>query len=307
MALLHNDRWGGIAAFEAVGRRLSFNEAAKELGISSSAASRRITQLEERLGSRLLQRTTRNVMLTEAGEIYLNRCRLLIEQAQEMDTLVAGLQSEPQGMLRVSLPNLFGQKRIAPRLPDFMRRYPKVQLQVLLSDSYIDMVAQRIDAAVRIGDLEDADYVARRLAPNKRLLCAAPAYLEKAGTPMTPDELASHTCLLFNHSIDGQNWRLECGGKTHVVQIQSMLSTDNAEVLRQAVLAGQGIALLADFVVEEDLAAGRLVPVLGHWQAAESSVHIVYPSARYLPLKTRAFVDFMAEVLGAQTVGHTRQ
>lgn len=221
-----------------------------------------------------------------------------MEQAEEMDAVAASHRAEPQGMLRVSLPNLFGQKCVAPLLPAFMQRCPKVRLQLLLSDGYVDMVAERIDAAIRIGDLVDAGYVARRLAPNRRHICAAPDYLARTGSPSVPGDLSSHACLHFSPMAEGRSWRLARGGRSVEVAIRPVMSADNAEVLRQAALAGQGLALLADFVAAEDIAAGRLVPVLTDWTAAESSIHVVYPAARHLPLKTRAFVDFMIETLG---------
>lgn len=307
MPLIETDRWGAICAFEAVGRRLSFVAAANELGISASALSRRVAQLEERVGAQLLHRTTRNVTLTETGELYLGRCRALMDQAEEMDALAAGQRAEPQGLLRVSLPNLYGQKCVAPLLPEFMRRHPKVRLQLLLSDGYVDMVAERIDAAIRIGDLVDADYVARRLAPNRRYICASPDYLERAGSPKAPSDLAGHACLHFSPIAEGRSWRLARSGRSVEVAVRPVMSADNAEVLRQAALAGQGLALLADFVVGDDIEVGRLVPVLTEWTAAESSVHVIYPAARYLPLKTRAFVDFMIETLGANERPPARQ
>lgn len=299
MPLLDADRWGSILAFEAVGRRLSFAAAAAELDLSASALSRRVAQLEQRLGTRLLHRTTRNVTLTEAGERYLGRCRGLIEQADEMDAAAASERAEPSGTLRLSLPNLYGQKRVAPLLPAFMARYPLVRLQVMLSDGYVDMVAERFDAAIRIGDLADGDYVARRLVANPRYIVASLDYLERRGTPMTPRDIAAHDCLHFNPLIVGKSWRLARGGRTVDVPIRPIMSADNAEVLREAALAGRGLAVLADFVVGEDIAAGRLVPVLAEWTAAASNVHVIYPAAPYLPLKTRAFVDFMIATLGA--------
>lgn len=298
MPLVDIDRWGAILAFEAVGRRLSFAGASGELDISASALSRRVAQLEDRLGTRLLHRTTRTVTLTEAGEAYLGRCRTLIQLAEEMDAQAASHRAEPQGVLRISLPNLYGQKCIAPLLPEFMARYPSLRLQTLLSDGYVDMVAERIDVAVRIGDLLHGDYVARRLAPNPRHICASPDFWEKVGKPKRPGDLTGLPCLHFNPMANGRTWPLRRGGRSLEVVVHPILVTDNAEVLRQAALAGSGFALLADFVAGEDLQAGRLVPVLTDWVAAESNIHAVYPAAQHLPLKTRVFVDYLIETLG---------
>lgn len=301
MPLLETDRWGAMRAFEAVGRRLSFAAAASELGLSTSALSRRISQLEERLGSRLLHRTTRSVTLTETGELYLQNCRALMAQADEMDALASGEQAEPAGTLRISLPNLYGQRCVAPLLPSFMARYPHLRLQVMLSDAYADLVAERIDVAIRIGDLVDGDYVARRLAVNPRYICASPDYLARAGTPASPRDITDHACLHFNPLTVGRSWRLARAGQSVDVAIHPVLSVDNAEVLRQAALAGRGLALLADFVVGEDIAAGRLVRVLTEWTAAMSSIYVVYPAARHLPLKTRTFVNFLVGALGRRS------
>jgi DNA-binding transcriptional LysR family regulator len=297
MPLLDNDRWGAMRAFEAVGRRLSFVDAAGELDISASALSRRISQLEERLGVRLLHRTTRHATLTEAGENYLIRCRALIDQAEEMDAQAASQTAEPRGTLRVSLPNLYGQLRVAPHLPAFLGRHPQLSLQLLLSDSYVDMVAERIDVAVRIGDLADGDYVARRLASNSRHICASPGYWSRHGMPTKPHHLSKHSCLHFSPLAEGRNWRLQQGARSVDVLIRPIMSADNAEVLRQCALDGRGVALLADFVVGADIAAGRLVPVLTDWTAAQSSIYVAYPVSRYLPLKTRVFVDFLIEAI----------
>lgn len=301
MPIRENDRWGSIVAFEAVGRRLSLVSAADELALSASALSRRIANLEQRLGVRLLQRTTRQMQLTEIGEAYLRRCQALIEQVEQMDAIASDTRSEPAGTLRISLPTLYGQLEVAPRLPRFMERYPKIRMQVLLSDAYIDMVAQRIDVAVRIGDLKDSDYVARRLAPNTRYLCASPGYLARCGAPAAPEELVDHSCLHFSPLADGRRWRLVQAGRRAVeVSINPVLTADNAELLRQAALTGRGIALLADFIVRDDIAAGRLVPVLTRWPPADSGIHVVYPAGRHLPARTRAFIDFMIEASARQ-------
>lgn len=298
MPLLDRDRWGAIVAFDAISRRLSFVAAARDLDLSVSALSRRISQLEARLGTRLLQRTTRSVQLTDAGERYLDRCRALITEAEAMDAAAVGDAALPHGTLRVGLPNLYGQLRIAPLLPEFLARYPDLQLQVQLSDAYVDMVADRIDVAVRIGDLVQGEYIARRLTSNRRHICAAPDYLERHGAPATPRDITRHVCLHFSPLAEGRSWRLSRAGRSVEVAIRPVLSADNAELLRQAALAGRGLALLADFVVGDDLAAGHLRPVLSDWAPAESSVHVVYPAARYLPLRTRAFADFLIERLG---------
>lgn len=295
MALSEHDRLAAMRAFATAARKLSFVEAAKALDIGASALSRRISSLEAALGCRLLNRTTRKVTLTEAGEIYLDRCLDVLARLEEAEAAVSSHALEPRGLLRVALPNLYGQKAIAPLLPAFMARHPHVRLQLLFEDRFVDLVEQRIDVGVRIGSLETGDYVARKLAANRRSLCAAPAYLDRSGAPRSIEDLAAHDCLHFSPLSDGSAWRLIRDGRDVEVPIEPTLQADNAEALRLAALAGLGIALLADFVVGEDIEAGRLVRVLPDWSVAESSVYVVYPHARHLPTKTRAFVDHLVE------------
>lgn len=296
---LHDlDRFGAMRAFAAVGQRLSFTSAADELGISPSALSRRVAQLEDLLGCRLLQRTTRTVTLTEAGALYLERCIDILARAEEADAAVSEHSRAPQGVLRVTLPNLYGQLRIAPLLPDFMRRYPKLRLELTFEDRYVDLVERRADVGVRIGNLETGDYVARKLATNTRFLCASPDYLHRFGCPATIADLSHHACLHFSPLVEDSRWRLSRGGRRVEVPITPALRADNAEALRQAALGGQGIALLAGFLIDGDIAAGRLVQVLSEWTVAESWIFAVYPHARFLPMKTRVFVDFLAETIG---------
>ena len=293
------DRWSAMVGFVAVATRLSFSEAGQDLGLAPSTLSRRIASLETRLGCRLFHRTTRQVTLTEAGERYLERCREIIERADEADSAAMAGTVEPRGLLRIALPNLYGQKRVAPLLPEFLARHPELSLQISFNDRYADLVDRRLDVAVRVGDRFTGDFIVRRLTANPRYLCAAPAYLARRGTPRELDDLSKHDCLHFSPLVDGMRWRLLRGKDIRDVTVSPLISADNAEALRVAVVEGCGIALLADFVVAEDMAAGRLVKVLHDWSVAESHVHVVYPAARHLPLKTRAFVDFLVEKLAS--------
>lgn len=217
------DRLGGMRAFAAVASRLSFVEAAGDLGLSPSALSRRIAQIERDLGCRLLQRTTRRVALTEAGALYLERCLDVLARAEEAYAEVSAISGEPRGLLRVALPNVYGQLCVAPLLPEFMRRHPRLRLEVTMEDRYVDLVEQRIDVGVRIGDLQSGDYVVRRLAPNPRRLCAAPAYLTRRGAPRTPADLSAHDCLKFSPPLKDLPWRLRRGGRTVTVTAEPLL------------------------------------------------------------------------------------
>ena len=292
------DRLTALESFAVAARRLSFVAASDELGVSASALSRRIAQLEASLGTRLFQRTTRQVSLTEAGTVYLRYVIKALEQIAEGDAAVSSFTTEPTGRLRVALPNLFGQLQVAPRLPKFLRRHPKISFEISFSDWFLDLVSEAYDVAVRVGALESSDLVARRLTPNRRLLCASPDYLAHHGEPTDPRELVNHACLQFSTYGGHSYWRLQRDNETIDVPIAPVIRADNADALRQAALAGCGITLMATFIVGRDLRAGRLVQILPAWEAAQSWVWAVYPHARFLPLKVRAFVDFLVDEFG---------
>jgi DNA-binding transcriptional LysR family regulator len=292
------DRLTALESFAAVARRLSFVAAAEELGISASALSRRIGHLEARLRTRLFQRTARHVSLTEAGTVYLRYVTEALSHIADGQEAVSGYTTEPSGRLRVAVPNLFGQLHVAPRLPEFLRRNPRVTLELSFSDWVVDLVSAGYDVAVRIGVLESSDLVARKLAMIRRVLCASPEYLARHGRPEDPHELVNHACLQASTYPGHSRWRLQRDNETIDVVISPVIRADNAEALRQAALAGCGITLTATFVVGEDLKAGRLIRVLPDWDGAQSWLWAVYPHARFLPRKVRAFVDFLVDEFG---------
>ena len=289
-------RTDALREFSVVARRLSYRAAAEELGLDVTVLSRRISRLEERLGVRLLNRTTRRVTLTDAGAAFLARCEDILGRLTDAEAEVSRYASKPMGSLRLAAPNVFGQRVIAPILPAFMAAYPDLRLDLTFSDRMVDLVDSGIDAAIRIGALQaGGDLIVRRLTTNPRHVCAAPAYLDAHGVPEHPVDLARHRILHFSPLLDGESWRLQGPAEMIEARFEPVLRSDNVEALRYAALAGQGVALLADFVAGEDLAAGRLVPLLPAWRAAASDVSIVYPSARFVPRKVRAFVDFLVQ------------
>jgi DNA-binding transcriptional LysR family regulator len=292
------DRLTALESFAVVARRLSFVAAAEELGVSASALSRRISHLEASLRTKLFQRTTRHVSLTEAGTVYLQYVTEALSHIAEGEAAVSGYTTEPSGRLRIALPNLFGQLQVAPRLPEFLRRNPHVSLELTFSDWVVDLVSAGYDLAVRIGVLESSDLVARKLAVIRRVLCASPEYLARHGRPANPDELVNHACLQASTYPSPSGWRLQRNDETIDVTIAPVIRADNAEALRQAALAGCGITLTATFVVGEDLKAGRLIRVLPDWDGAQRWLWAVYPHARFLPRKVRAFVDFLVDEFG---------
>lgn len=288
-----DDRLTSLESFTAVARRLSFAGAANDLGISASALSRRIAQLEASLGTRLFQRTTRHVSLTEAGAVFLQHVTEALSRLSDAQAAVSHYATVPTGQLRVAMPIMLGQLHIAPLLPEFLRRNPKVNLELAFSDWLTDLVLEGFDVGVRVGALESSDLVARKLAPNRRVICASPEYVKHHGAPETPEQLARHACLQFSTYRSPYHWRLQRGRRTLDTVIAPVMRADNGEALRQAALAGCGIMLSATFVVGEDLKAGRLVRVLPEWEGAESWIWAVYPRTRFLPLKVRAFIDFL--------------
>jgi DNA-binding transcriptional LysR family regulator len=290
-----------IREFVAAARRRSFRAAAEELGIDKTVLSRRISRLEQRLGVRLLHRTTRSVTLTEAGSVYLRRCEDLLSRLSDAEAEVSRYASAPTGTLRLAVPNGFGQRCIAPLIPDFMASYPGLELEITFSDRMVDLVEHSLDAAIRIGAPQaGGDLKGRTLMPIRRWLCASPHYLSERGLPKRPEDLAQHRLLHFSPLLDGDVWRLN-GPTLKEVPVQPVLRADNVEMLRLATIAGQGIALIAHFAIREELRSGQLVTVLPDWQVPSSSAALVYPNAPFVPQKVRALSTFLSARLGRET------
>ncbi len=286
-----------MAAFAAVAEQGSFTQAAAVLGRDATVLSRRVQSLERRLGVRLLTRTTRHVALTEAGAAFLTRaqaiCATLHDAEEEATTYGRG---DPRGTLRLALPATFGRMWIAPYLPEFLAAYPRVSIDVSYSNRFVDLVVEGFDVAVRLGELADSRLVARRIAPRRRLLCAAPAFLERHGEPARPEDLAHAPCLAFTGLASHPNWTLINSKGEHVtIRAQGPLVSDDAEALVHAAAQGLGIMLSTDWLVGRELAAGSLVPILTEWLPRdEGAIYAVVPSNRLLPAKTRAFIDWIA-------------
>jgi DNA-binding transcriptional LysR family regulator len=290
------DRLAELDIFARVVTTGSMSAAARELGVSPPVISKRIRSLEERLGTRLLQRTTRQLALTESGKGFYERVVAILASVDEAEAWVSRRAAAARGVLRVSAPTSFGRMHIAPHIMDFLKAYPDITLDLALSDQFVDIVAEGFDVAVRIADLQDSSLVAKRLAPNHRVLCAAPAYLAAAGEPRAIADLSGHKLLLHN----GDQWRLESTGGAQTVKVDSAVRTNSSEVIREAVLSGIGIALRSTWDVGPEIDTGRLRIVLPAWQASSRvAVHAVYPSRRHLAHKVRVFMDFLADRFGS--------
>ena len=287
-----------MAVFARVVGAGSLSAAARELGLSPALVSRRLAALESRLGVRLINRTTRSLHLTDDGSTYYEACARVLADIEEADATVSAGRVEPRGTLRVALPASFGHQHIAPLIPRFAERFPQIQLALSLSDRTVNLIEEGFDLAVRIAHLEDSSLTARKLAPNRRVVCASPAYLARHGAPRTPDELARHNCLTTTDFA--MNWDYKGpDGKPGSVRVTGRYACDSWEVLREWARAGLGIALKSTWDVHRLLAEGSLVEVCpGYTFHSDVAIYAVYPSRRFLPAKTRVFIEFLAESFG---------
>ena len=292
------DKLEAMNAFAKVVASGSYAEAARRLGLTRSAVSKAVMELERLLGARLLDRTTRRVTPTEAGLAYYERCVSILADVEETEIRVSRLHDEPKGVLKVNAPMSFGTLYLGAAIAEFMARYPDLRIELTLNDRFIDPLEEAVDVTVRIGALADSSLIARRLAPARRVLAAAPDYLARNGAPEAPEDLAHHRCLTYGHMAAVHRWQLMHDGETIAVPISSSLCSNNGEVLRAAALGGNGITNLPTFIVGPDIAAGRLRVVLPRNPPTELAIHALYAPNRYLAAKTRVFIDFLVERFG---------
>ncbi len=290
-----------MALFARVVEAGGFSAAARDLGLSKASVSKRIARLEDRLGVRLLNRTTRRLSLSEAGEAFYAGCRRMVLEAEAAEQAVTHLAAAPRGTLRVNAPMSFGQLHLAPALNAFLERYPELAVDLVLDDREVNLVQDGFDVGVRIKPLRDSSLIARRLAPSRALVCAAPAYLEAHGAPKRPEDLARHACLLYSYQSEPGVWVLSGLEGERRVRVSGRLRANNGEALLKAAVAGFGITRLPTFILGEEVRAGRLQPILTDWTAGRPvAVHAIYPASRNLSPKVRVFVDFLAERFGPE-------
>jgi DNA-binding transcriptional LysR family regulator len=289
-----------LAAFVAVAEAGSFTGGAKKLGRDASVISRRVTELERQLGVRLLSRTTRRVVLTEVGANYFRRMQYLLDELEGASREASDIAASPRGLLRVSVPVTFGRQWIAPLLPSFLARHPQVQIDARFSDRVVDVVAEGFDVAIRVGILRDSSLTARKIAPYRYLLDAAPSYLAKHGAPKSPDDLLHHACLGFSAHAAWPDWLLQKDGKRKTIRPTGPLVADNSEVVLMAVIEGAGITFTADWLAGPALRTGKLVEVLKGWGGREEGgIYAVMPPGRLIPAKSRLFVEEIAKSIKA--------
>jgi DNA-binding transcriptional LysR family regulator len=294
------DNLNGMAVFARVVEAKSFSGAAATLSLSKSAVSKQISQLEDRLGARLLDRTTRRVALTEVGRVFYDHAARMLQEAESAEAAVASLHELPRGVLRISLPMSFGLTHVAPLLPEFLTRCPELRMEMTYSDRYVDLLEEGFDLALRIARLTDSSLVARRIAPNRLVICASPEYLKRMGEPKSAADLAAHSCLSYSYAPDPDQWTLSIDGRLEDVKIGGRLRANNGDALRMAALGHQGLVMLPSFMVGDDLRAGRLVEAMRGMTPPDSAIYAVYPSRRYLTPKVRAFIDFLIEKFGPE-------
>jgi DNA-binding transcriptional LysR family regulator len=287
------DRFAELTALVRTVDRGSQAAAARELRITPAMVGRYIQALEDRLGVRLLNRTTARQSLTEAGVAFYAQASTILEQLEAAETAASERQAEPRGTLRVNAPMSFGAHHLAAAVAEFCGRNAGVRVEMVLNDRVVDLIEEGYDVAVRIGRLADSGLIARRLSTCRLVVCASPDYLARRGTPRTPPDLLEHNCLLYAYASNGGAWRFHGEGGETEVRLAGDVVVNNGDALLAAALAGQGVILQPTFIVGDALRQRRLVRLLPGWQLADLDVHAVYPTTRHLSPKVRSFVDFL--------------
>lgn len=286
-----------MAVFVNVVREGGFSAAAKVLNLTPSAVSKQVARLEERLDARLLNRTTRQLSLTEEGETYFDRATAILADIEEAESLVSNRRSTPRGTLRVSSSIAFGRHQIVPMMPEFLNAYPEVRLQLSLSDSLVDLVQEGVDVAIRMAELTDSTLVARQLAVDRRVVCASPAYVRKHGIPKSIEALRNHNCLVVTNVPSIRDWEFAFDGTVRRIHVEGRFEANSGVAVHEAALDGIGIAQLPTYLVAPDIRAGRLVSFLEDRIAPGRPIHAVYPHRRHLSPKVRVLIDYLVKKL----------
>lgn len=291
------DKLSAMRAFAKVAESGSFSTAARLLGRSKAVVSKQVAMLEGALSVQLLVRTTRQVRLSEVGRSYHERCVQVLAELDELESNVQQSQSSPRGVLRVAGPQTFAELHLSAAIREFLRRYPELKVELVLTDRVVDLVDHAFDVAIRVGQLEDSSLLARRLASSSIVTCASPAYLARRGVPRTPEQLSEHDLVIDANLRQPGTWRFRRGTRTVNVRVSGRLQVNSAVMVRHFLVSGAGIGLCPEFVVRDDLEAGRLVPLLAEFSGYDLGVYAVYPHTRHVPSRVRVFVDFLADYL----------
>lgn len=297
------DRLTALRVFRSAAELGSFAAVSRQLGLSPAAVSKNVSELEAHLSARLFNRTTRRMSLTEAGALYYERIAQVLDDLEGADAAIAPMQDAPKGLLRVSAPVTVTLTCLSQAIPGFLARYPELSLDLRMEDRRVDIVEEGFDLAIRGSDrLEDSSLIARRLMTMTHVVCGAPGYFARAGVPQSPQDLATHDCVLFTLSGHANLWPFCKEGRTIEVRVDGRYKVSSSLAVRDALVAGFGLSLIPRIYVEEDLAAGRLVSALDDWTPVETTIYAVYPSRRYLQAKLRTFLDFLVEELTGQPI-----
>ena len=288
------DTLTSMKAFAAVVDTGSFAAASDRLAMSRAMTSKYVAHLEEHLGTRLLQRTTRKLTLTESGTAYYDRCVQILADIAEAEEGAVHHTESPRGTLRMTIPVSFGNLHMGPVIADYLKQYPEVKIDMLLTDRRVDLIEEGLDLAIRIGTLPESGLIAKKLGSDHVVICGAPDYLERHGIPKTPAELARHNCLTYSYSSSGDEWKLNGPDGSHTVKVSGSLRATNGDMVKLAALGGVGLIRQPTFLAAQDIRAGRLVEVLSEYTSSELGIYAVYPSRKHLSAKVRSFVDFMA-------------
>ncbi len=290
------DRLRAFEIFVTVVSRGSFTRAADALKTSPANVTRYVNELETHLGTRLLNRSSRKISLTESGEALYERSKSILEEVEEAESLASSASVQPRGRLRVNAPLSFGILHLAPRWPRFLAKHPDVELDVALIDRVVDIVEEGYDLAIRISRTGSSTHVARKLATSRNIVCASPAYLKRRGRPRVPGDLGEHVCIGYSYSATADEWHfLDDQDRKHVVKVSCAMHTNNGDTARAAALAGGGVTWQPTFLIGDDLREGRLVALLPGYRMSDIDVLAVYASRRHLSAKVRVMVDFLAE------------
>ncbi|MBF1233980.1 MAG: LysR family transcriptional regulator [Haemophilus sp.] len=290
------DKLNAISVFCKVIETQSFTQAANQQNISVAMASKLVSQLEEHLKTRLLQRTTRKIVPTEAGMLYYQRCQAILLDLSEADSSISNMATSLQGNLLISVPRDFGLLYISPNLPKFIELHPNLHVEIEFEDKRVDLVAEGYDLALRIGYMQDSSLVARKISSSPMHFVASPSYLESRGTPLTPDDLEYHQGLLYKSSLNQVHWQSTKANQIQRYKIQSKVVSNNGMALLEMTKAGLGISNSPSFFVKEALASGELVEILSEYKQKTLDIYVVYPNRRHLPAKVRAFIEFLASL-----------
>ena len=290
------DKLNAISVFCKVIETQSFTQAANQQNISVAMASKLVSQLEEHLKTRLLQRTTRKIVPTEAGMLYYQRCQAILLDLSEADSSISNMATSLQGNLLISVPRDFGLLYISPNLPKFIELHPNLHVEIEFEDKRVDLVAEGYDLALRIGYMQDSSLVARKISSSPMHFVASPSYLESRGTPLTPDDLEYHQGLLYKSSLNQVHWQSTKANQIQRYKIQSKVVSNNGMALLEMTKAGLGVSNSPSFFVKEALASGELVEILSEYKQKPLDIYVVYPNRRHLPAKVRAFIEFLASL-----------